>query len=333
MTAMKNMASTSSHRRAAGFTLIELLVVIGIIVTLASLILPGIITSQEEARRMQCLNHLKQMGMAAIAYRTSHAGAFPPGYLGPNPVGQIASPYAFQYVGLHGQLLTYLGKDNLADRMDINLDISQVEPKWWGSGKSTEAVAKNKFAEFMCPSAFNQTPLDGAIVVLNTYSTGTSASNTPAIEKYELTPAMGGQALAITNYLGVSGVWGKTGNTTFDKGAGIFGNRSRSTVIKDGDSMTLLFGEATNESGRKSYAWMGAGCLPVGPRREFVSSPQTITNPNDWRLFSSYHRGGVVNFCFADGSCRSLSMDIDQSEFEALAGVNDGIPVDLSIFH
>jgi prepilin-type processing-associated H-X9-DG protein len=76
---------------------------------------------------------------------------------------------------------------------------------------------------------------------------------------------------------------------------------------------------------------MGVGCLPVIHRREFVASPQTITNPNDWRLFSSYHRGGVVNFAFADGACRGLSMEIDQGEFEGLAGINDGYAVDLSI--
>jgi prepilin-type N-terminal cleavage/methylation domain-containing protein/prepilin-type processing-associated H-X9-DG protein len=327
---MNILARTSSHRRAAGFTLIELLAVIGIIVMLASLTFPALIGTKDGAWRMRCQNHLKQLGTAAIAYETSH-GCYPPGYLGPNPVGQIASPYSFQYIGVHAQLLTFLGKENLADRMDINMDLSQVEPKWWGSGKSTETVAKYNFAEFMCPAANNQTPLDGSIVIINTYSTGPSATNTPAIEKYELTPAMGGQALGITNYLGVAGVWGQTGNATFDKGAGIFGNRSRSTKFRDGKASTLLFGEAANESGRKTYAWMGAGCLPVGPRREFVASPQTITKSNDWRLFSSNHRGGIVNFCFADGHCQGISMEIDQAEFEALAGANDGIALDLDV--
>ena len=329
---MKNLAKNSSLRRSAGFTLIELLVVIGIIVTLASLILPAVNSAKEEARRAQCLNHLKQIGTAALGYQTSH-GAFPPGYLGPKPAGQAASPYPFQYIGVHGQLLTYLGKDNLADRMDVNLDISQVESKWWGAGKTTEIVAKNKFAEFICPSAANQTPIDGALVVINTYSTGTASTNTPAIEKVEVNPAAGGQALGITNYLGVAGVWGQTGNATFDVGAGIFGNRSRCTSIKDGTAFTMLFGEATNESGWKTYSWMGAGCLPVGPRREFVASPQTITKPNDWRLFSSNHRGGIVQFCFADGHCQAISMEIDQSEFEAMAGANDHVALDLSIFN
>ena len=48
-------------------------------------------------------------------------------------------------------------------------------------------------------------------------------------------------------------------------------------------------------------------------------------------MFSSYHRGGTVNFCFADGSCRPISMAIDQAQFEALAGIADTELVDLDI--
>jgi prepilin-type N-terminal cleavage/methylation domain-containing protein/prepilin-type processing-associated H-X9-DG protein len=327
---MKNLANRNSFRRAAGFTLIELLVVIGIIVTLASLILPAVNSAREEARRAQCLNHLKQISLAAIAYETAHS-AFPPGYLGPKPPGQASSSNAFQYVGVHGFLLTYLGKDNLADQMDVILDISQIGPKWWGTNSATEIVARNNFSEFVCPSAANQTPIDGAIVVINTYSSGASSTSTPTIENVLDSAASGGQALGMTNYLGVAGVWGQTGNQTFDLGAGVFGNRSRCTTIRDGKAFTLLFGEAANESGWKTYSWMGAGCLPVGPRRSFVTTPQTITNPFDWRLFSSNHRGGIVNFAFADGHCGGISMEIDQGEFEALAGANDHIAVDLQV--
>lgn len=341
---MKNLARTSSRRRAAGFTLIELLVVIGIIVTLASLILPAINAAKEETRRTQCLNHLKQISAATIGYETSHR-AFPPGYLGPVKQGQeIGNDLkGFQGVGVLGFILTNLGKDTLADRMDTNLDIaypakddSNTTNITWERNAGTREVAKYNMAEFVCPSAANQRPLEGSIFILHTYWVGPDETERPKIEYryYNLPYAT---ELGITNYLGSAGVMGLTGNKEYDKGAGIFGNRSRTTIVRDGKSYTLLFGEATNESGKYTYSWMGAGCLPTAFRRNYLypgtDADYIVTNPNSSVLFSSYHRGGIINFAFADGSCRGISMEIDQNEFEALSGANDGYALDLSIFN
>ena len=74
------------HRRLAwgfiawGFTLIELLVVIAVIGVLMALLLPVLGTSRESARRTQCLNNLRQMGLAAHMYVDSHQGRFPVAY-------------------------------------------------------------------------------------------------------------------------------------------------------------------------------------------------------------------------------------------------------------
>jgi prepilin-type N-terminal cleavage/methylation domain-containing protein len=128
-------------RRKSAFTLIELLVVIAIIAILISLLLPAVQQAREAARRSQCKNNLKQLGLAMHNYHDVY-NVFPPA-----GVWMLNTVTSSAHWSLQARLLPYLDQANMTNM--INFDYAY---KGAPAGVQNEAVSQTRVAVFLCPS-------------------------------------------------------------------------------------------------------------------------------------------------------------------------------------
>src|SRR5690606_23052156 len=118
-----------------GFTLVELLVVIAIIGVLVSLLLPAVQAAREAARRTQCVNGLKQLGLAVHNHHDAHKTV----PVSARPVGLTSLPR----IAAMTHLLPYLEEGNVSQIFDLKMN--------WGSIDNRPAVNK-PIAVLTCPS-------------------------------------------------------------------------------------------------------------------------------------------------------------------------------------
>jgi prepilin-type N-terminal cleavage/methylation domain-containing protein len=254
-------AKVPASSRSRGFTLIELLVVIAIIAILIALLLPAVQQAREAARRSQCVNNLKQMGLALHNYHDAHQ-VFPPAYIGsPVQTGTIAG-VTFPDDNFNGPsglawgalLLPYLDQAPLAQQLD------PVQPMWTAPNVPRLLT---KLPVFLCPSVPGQFS-DGFEV--RRYTSGTNEEPS-GIQSYP-TPIR----LAHSHYVtmaGTQGPWAR--NPAFSRdftvpepvpGVGIaqidgmFFRNSRLRVADctDGTSNTVMLGEHSASLSDKTWA-------------------------------------------------------------------------------
>jgi len=311
--------------RRTGFTLIELLVVIAIIAILIGLLVPAVQKVREAADRTQCVNNLKQIGLAAHNYHDTFK-KLPPGYLGPYPGAADPPTTAVQNMGVLVHLLPYVEQKNIYTQMTNSAPPSYFQingvGSYWINNAGLRTAANYSVPIFLCPSDSPQTATAGAFSRIHmwydpstgflTLSGGYLAGTAPTIGK--------------TNYLGVAGYFGQA----YSGYQGIFGNRTavRLTQISDGTSNTLMFGEALGgpPSGPTArlfcYSWAGPGALPTA---------WGLPENSDWYTFGSQHTA-LVQFCFGDGSVRGLRKGLtsgtDYNTYIYLSGYRDGAVTD-----
>jgi prepilin-type N-terminal cleavage/methylation domain-containing protein len=136
-----------SKRRLSAFTLVELLVVIAIIGILVGLLLPAVQAAREAARRMQCSNNLRQIGLATQNYTDAHRAVPPFVCMAPGVSGTWS---------VHARILPYMEQQNLHTSIDFQYNYSDLV-----NAPQHGDVSKSKVPSYVCPSEIRAEPRIG----------------------------------------------------------------------------------------------------------------------------------------------------------------------------
>jgi prepilin-type N-terminal cleavage/methylation domain-containing protein/prepilin-type processing-associated H-X9-DG protein len=323
------------RRRRDGFTLIELLVVISIIAALIALLLPAVQSAREAARRAQCVNNLKQIGLGLMNYEGT-AGSFPIGTVMYSQDDPTSTPTkcdlnnkrcynVFEFIMPYVEQGPAYNSINFMSRSGFN------------STFNTTALS-TKVGTYLCPSDLPNTPQDPTAGQVPTpqcsYAMVVGVSEAMIFSVNMPAPNCGA--------IPPDGMFGRNWNTTLKE-------------VTDGVSNTAVVGEASrfrNEPASfiSSYSWTGITLQPSSmndtrplcfayvvpainaPAQQFALSsffnPAVLGQLQTWYTdptlstygqlgFRSLHSGGA-NFVFGDGSVRFVKEGINPAAYRAI---------------
>ncbi|MFH5806801.1 DUF1559 domain-containing protein, partial [Alienimonas sp. DA493] len=304
--------------------------------------------AREAARKSQCQNNLKQIGLAVHNFESTY-GRLPVGFLGRDDINQ--SHVGQQRSGVFPQILPFLDYQVVSEKLDksvTNVDLNSGAPFWVTLGDTdpqtfdTLTVSYTKLPSLLCPSSSDTQYGAGLNMGFLSWGSGT-VSYTYYPDQSVWVDEFGFSRMGGTHYLPIAGVLGNLNSSYWSKMTGMFWRRDKNKFasVRDGLSNTLMFGE--NDGGFAhpyggnpppflTFQWMSAPpgityCgLPHHQDKSFPNGPGfSWCNGDDNVLqFHSEHAGGVTQFAVGDGSVQTLG-SIDYLVFRAVTGMHDGV--------
>ena len=288
------------------FTLVELLVVIAIIGILVAMLLPAVQAAREAARRAQCQNNFKQVGLALHNY---HSGlrSFPPGLL-------LTNPNTVSLFSWSAYLLPYLEQEDVEELIDYETAID-----YFAAGGTRQAGA-TRIETYLCPTD----PQGGELV--SCCGNG-QVGDLPEEDTRQTN--MGGVYDSVYLY---SWYGTQAQRAPLEERNGVFAwdEGCRIRDIRDGTSHTICIGELTGKGPgtHSAHFWIshnimgtldGINGIYTVPGGGVFGFPNGFYNAG----FSSFHPGGC-HFAKADGSVQFFSEEIEAATLAALSTRNGG---------
>lgn len=316
-----------SGSRTRGFTLIELLVVIAIIAVLIALLLPAVQQAREAARRTQCKNNLKQIGLAIHNYHDTF-GVFPFGTThdgGDNLVATDEAAASNASWGWGASILPQIDQSTLFNALGVNTNTLDVVLRAATTTPAIQQLIYTKLAAYRCPSD-TAPDLNTWRVNYNTYygGSGVNGRSSP-----------GGGFLATSNYVASHGTLWTLPYQQYTLGQdpyGVFYTDSKLSFrdITDGSSNTIFIGERNwknkaavwagtrNVTGHGDWGLRMTEASPSYPQNYWAPDPATSSSiAGD--SFSSAHVGGA-QYLFGDGTVRFVSDNINYDTTQIILG-------------
>ncbi|AMV20334.1 DUF1559 domain-containing protein [Planctomyces sp. SH-PL14] len=322
------------RRRARGFTLIELLVVIAIIAVLVAILLPAVQQAREAARRSQCQNNLKQIGIALHSYHETH-GIFPFSVVNPGECEVGFAPNPIRNTRGWTMLLPYIDQQGLYNKYNHDLPASDHK-RAAGIGTiqgtaagTNDAVVSVSLPAFLCPSDFGdryyRSTTSGDYSIVNGGTAGLFGAKT----NYDF---------STNNYSNTCTLYDSIASAS----KFMFGINSSARIrdAADGLSNSVAVCEATLDvrngvTGTWGYAkWVGHGInfSQTNPINFWLccswTPPMTNQPPKlaNWGAAGSVHAGGAT-ILLGDGAVRFVTDSMDLVTRTRLGLIADGQPV------